>query len=103
MSASSSLGTNYAPWMGRLGAKVGGGAWCAKSNDIAQYLQIELGHVTKIRRLGIQGKEGVSRHPALEKAWVKSFTVAYSVDGFAWTSHQDASGPKVCSGYLRNV
>ena len=95
MSASTSLGTNYAPWMGRLGAKVGGGAWCAKDNNNAQYLQVDLGHVTKIRRLGIQGKEGISRHPMLDEAWVINFTLAHSVDGFSWTNHEDAGGPKV--------
>ena len=88
MSASSSLGTNYLPWMGRLGSKVGGGAWCAKNNDNAQYLQIDLGHVNQIHSLGIQGKEGVSRHPTVESAWVKSFTVSYSVDGMEWTNHE---------------
>ena len=103
MSASSSLGTNYAPWLGRLGSKVGGGAWCAKINDNAQYLQVDLGHLTKIHTLGIQGKEGVSRHPTLQVAWVKTFTVSHSVDGFAWTSHNGAEGPKVCSRFAFTV
>lgn len=97
MSASSSLGTNYAPWMGRLGGRVGGGAWCAKSNDNTQYLQVDLGYLAKIQGLAIQGKEGVSRHPTLEAAWVKSFTLSHSVDGFSWTSHNGTEGPKVCS------
>lgn len=96
VSASSSLGTNYLPWMGRLGAKVGGGAWCAKNNDNAQYLQIDLGHVNQIRSLGIQGKEGVSRHPTVESAWVKDFTVSYSVDGMEWTNHEQDGVSKVC-------
>lgn len=82
--------------MGRLGAKVGAGAWCAKSNDNAQYLQIDLGHVNQIRSLGIQGKEGVSRHPTVESAWVKNFTVSYSVDGLTWTDHEEDGVSKVC-------
>lgn len=96
MSASSSLGTNYAPWMGRLGAKVGGGAWCAKSNNNSQYLQIDLGHVNRVRSIGIQGKEGVSRHPTLESAWVKNFTVSHSIDGVRWTDHEEHGVSKVC-------
>lgn len=96
VSASSSLGTNYLPWMGRLGAKVGGGAWCTKNNDNAQYLQIDLGHVNQIRSFGIQGKEGVSRHPTVESAWVKDFTVSYSVDGMEWTDHEQDGVSKVC-------
>ena len=96
MTASSSLGTNYAPWMGRLGAKEGGGAWCAKSNDNAQYLQIDLGHVSEVRSLRIQGKEGVSRHPTLESAWVKNFTISHSVDGMTWTDHKEDGILKVC-------
>ena len=82
--------------MGRLGAKVGGGAWCAKNNDNAQYLQIDLGHVNQIQSLGIQGKEGVSRHPTVESAWVKSFTVSYSMDGMEWTDHEPDGVSKVC-------
>ena len=100
MSASSSLSTNYLPWMGRLGAKVGAGAWCAKSNDNAQYLQIDLGHVNQIRSLSIQGKEGVSRHPTVESAWVQNFTVSYSVDGFWWTEHEENGVVKVCFACL---
>ena len=96
MTASSSLGTNYAPWMGRLGAKEGAGAWCAKSNDNAQYLQIDLGHVSEVRSLRIQGKEGVSRHPTLESAWVKNFTISHSVDGMTWTDHKEDGILKVC-------
>lgn len=96
MTASSSLGTNYAPWMGRLGSREGGGAWCAKSNDNMQYLQIDLGHVSEVRSLQIQGKEGASRHPTLESAWVKNFTVSHSVDGITWTDHKDFGILKVC-------
>ena len=96
MSASSSLGTNYLPWIGRLGSKVRGGAWCAKNNDNTQYLQIDLGHVNQIHSLGIQGKEGVSRHPAMESAWVKSFTLSYGVDGMEWTDHKEDGVSKVC-------
>lgn len=81
--------------MGRLGSKVGGGAWCAKVNDHAQYFHIDLGYVNKIRRLGIQGKERITRHPTLGEAWVTNFTLAYSIDSFAWTNHNDAAGPKV--------
>ncbi|KAL9983324.1 hypothetical protein ACROYT_G005476 [Oculina patagonica] len=98
LSASSSLSTNYLPWMGRLGAKVGAGAWCSKNNDNAQYLQIDLGHVNQIRSLGIQGKEGVSRHPTVESAWVKNFTVSYSVDGWKWTDHEEDGVSKVFLG-----
>lgn len=84
--------------MGRLSAKEGGGAWCAKNNDNTQYLQIDLGHENQVHSLGIQGKEGVSRHPTVESAWVMSFTVSFSVDGMEWTDHkQDGHGvSKVC-------
>ena len=97
MTASSSLGTNYAPWMGRLGAMEGGGAWCAKNNDNMQHLQIDLGYVRKVRSLQIQGKEGISRHPTLESAWVKNFTLSHSVDGITWTNHKEDGSLKVCS------
>lgn len=96
MSASSSLGTNYLPWMGRMGSKVGGGAWCAKNNDNTQYMQIDLGHVNEIHSLGIHGKEGVSRHPTVESSWVKSFTLSHSVDGMDWTDHAQDGVLKVC-------
>ncbi|XP_022786019.1 uncharacterized protein LOC111326318 [Stylophora pistillata] len=98
MTASSSLGTNYAPWMGRLGAMEGGGAWCAKNNDNMQHLQIDLGYVRKVRSLQIQGKEGISRHPTLESAWVKNFTLSHSVDGITWTDHKEDGSLKVFPG-----
>ena len=89
--ASSVLSSNYAPWLGRLGASEGGGAWCAKDNNSAQFLKIDLGRMSKITHVEVQGKGQKSILPNLATAWVKTFALGYSTDDWLWTAHRDSN------------
>ena len=82
--ASSELSSNYKAWRGRLGANVGGGAWCSKQNNNAQFLQVDLGYMRKLTHVELQGKSGKSTLPYLDQAWVKEFSLSYSKDGYLW-------------------
>ena len=88
--ASSVLSSNYMPWFGRLGASKGGGAWCAKDNNSAQFLKIDMGRMRKITHVEVQGKGTKSILPNLAKAWVKTFTLGYSSDDWFWKAHKGA-------------
>lgn len=83
--ASSDAGAESEPWNGRL---KNGKAWCAGSNDIKQYLQVDLGRVQTVSRVATQGHP-VSQH------WVTRYKVAYSVDGIFWREALDESKSKV--------
>ena len=50
------------------------GAWVPKTQDIGQWIQVDLGKITKITRLATQGREDSSQ-------WVKSYCITYSVEG----------------------
>ena len=46
------------------------GGWAAKDNNLLQFLQIDLGNVTKVTRIATQG------HSA-NAWWVKTYTLDY--------------------------
>lgn len=77
ITASSSLNQFYGPERARLELRKSGryaGAWIPKYPDIGQWIQVDLGKVTKITRIAHQGRNEVSQY-------VKSFTLSYSIEG----------------------
>lgn len=83
ITASSEWNRNHGPSNGRLNFQAGRGrtgAWSAKTNDVNQWLQVDLGQ--KIRMTGIrtQGRSDFDQ-------WVTSFTVSYSNDGVNFTPY----------------
>lgn len=50
-------------------------AWSAGSNDGNQWLQVDFGRDVKISKFATQGRNDYGNQ------WVKSYTLAYSVDG----------------------
>ena len=50
------------------------GAWIPKSNDVGQWIQVDLGKITKITRIATQGRQDAAQ-------WVKSYSLTYSVEG----------------------
>ncbi|CAH3038827.1 unnamed protein product [Porites evermanni] len=77
ITASSSYNQYYGPERARLETVKSGsyfGAWIPKANDQGQWIQVDLGKITKITRIGIQGRQDASR-------WVKSYSLTYSVEG----------------------
>ena len=50
------------------------GAWTAQTDDLNQWLQVDLGSYTKVSRVATQGKNGFDQ-------WVTKYKIQYSDDG----------------------
>ena len=77
LTASSMYNHYYGPWNARLHARNYGsirGGWVAKYRNRNQWIQIDLGVVTRVKRIATQGRYDANQ-------WVKSYTVSYSSDG----------------------
>ena len=67
----------YGPWSARLQARNYGstrGGWIAKYRNAHQFLQIDLGISSRVKRIATQGRYDANQ-------WVKSYTVSYSNNG----------------------
>lgn len=58
------------------------GAWIPKSNDVGQWIQVDLGKITKITRIATQGRQDAAH-------WVKSYSLTYSVEGGPFLSYSN--------------
>ena len=77
ISATSSLNQYSGPERARLNTVKSGsfiGAWIPKIQDEGQWIQVDLGKITKITRIATQGRQDSSH-------WVKSYSITYSVEG----------------------
>ena len=78
ITASSQWGANHAAIQGRLhfqGTSTKAGSWSALTNDVNQWLQIDLGNLrTTVTRVATQGRNGYSQ-------WVTKYKLQYSEDG----------------------
>ena len=77
LTASSMYNHYYGPWSARLQARNHGsvrGGWIAKYRNSHQWLQIDLGIATRVKRIATQGRYDANQ-------WVKSYTVSYSNNG----------------------
>ncbi|XP_071496805.1 lactadherin-like [Diadema antillarum] len=75
MTASSVYSAAYPPSRGRLRLTPSGGfqdAWAARTNNVNQWLQIDLTNLYRITGLATQGRSG---------EWVRTYKVACSTDG----------------------
>ena len=77
----------YEPSKGRLNKPT---SYIAKTNDIGQWIQVDLGKVAKVTRIGTQGRYYVGQ-------WVTKFIVSYSIDGgyFQFQMHKSYNFPRV--------
>ena len=86
ISASSQWDGNHAAIQGRLHFKKAGvkqGAWSARTNDVNQWLQIDLGNMhTKVSRVGSQGRDGSNQ-------WVTKYKLQYGTDGVSFQYYKD--------------
>ena len=84
--ASSQWDMNHAAIQGRLHFKLSGvkrGAWSARSNDVNQWLQIDLGNMyTKVTRVASQGRDGFNQ-------WVTKYKLQYNNDGVNFQYYKD--------------
>ena len=102
LSASTSANSNHIPQFGRLNkipASGKAGAWCAKSSDGNQWLQISFGRQTTVTKVATQGRYDSNQ-------WVTSYSLSHSVDGAHWVLYRLSNGHiKVwlaCSGISEN-
>ena len=86
ITASTEFNSAHGATNGRLNFKAGGGktgAWSARTNDVHQWLQVDLGAKTEVTGIQIQGRQDADQ-------WVTSFTISYSSDGTTYTSYQNS-------------
>ena len=63
-------------------------SWCASSNDMNQYLQIDFGKVLTITGIAVQG------NPTAD-SWVKDFYFDYGMDLNSLVTYQEYGANKV--------
>lgn len=74
ITASSMWDANHYPGRARLGiTRVGSlvGSWSAKTNDVKQWIQIDLSRITRVTYVAIQGREDLDQ-------WVTSYSLQYA-------------------------
>ena len=86
ISASSQLDSSHAVFQGRLHFKATAGkagSWSARSNDVNQWFQIDLGsRQTKVTRVATQGRNDSAQ-------WVTKYKLQYSSDGVNFQYYRD--------------
>ena len=93
MSASTIYNANHAARLGRLNlvARSGkAGAWCVKTRNSNQWLQIDLGHPTSVTKVATQGRQDASQ-------WVTSYSLSYSLTSSYWVQYTVRGKKKVMS------
>ncbi|KAL9978605.1 hypothetical protein ACROYT_G016141 [Oculina patagonica] len=94
MTASTINDNNHAAKLGRLNlvaASGNAGAWCAKKNDVNQWLQIDLGTPTTVTKVATQGRQEASQ-------WVTSYWLSYSLTGSFWVKYTVRGKKKIFRG-----
>ena len=89
ITASTNYNAAHGASNGRLNFKAGGGktgAWSALTNNVHQWLQVDLRAKTEVTGIKIQGRQDFNQ-------WVKTFTISYSNDGATFQPYQNG---KVC-------
>ncbi|XP_068757226.1 contactin-associated protein like 5-3-like isoform X2 [Montipora capricornis] len=104
VTASSSYHDRYNPARGRLHLKaslpdpLGGGAWVAKSNNMNQWFQIDVGIETvTVKMVATQGRDGVNQ-------WVKMYKLqySYSADGGSFQNYSK-NGQTISQEFVANA
>ena len=83
MTASSIASYNHATDRARLNFKAASGkvgAWCAKVNNVSQWLQIDIGTLTTVTKVATQGRQDNS-------SWISSYSLSYSLAGAFWVQY----------------
>ena len=96
ISASSHWDNNHAARQGRLHFKEQGGkagSWSSRTNDLNQWLQVDIGSYTTVTGIATQGRNSI-RYPQ----WVTKFKLQYSVDGVIFQFYKEPgnNSAKVC-------
>ncbi|KAM7437848.1 hypothetical protein ABFA07_012557 [Porites harrisoni] len=91
MTASSSYRMSEQPHYGRLNETRQNGAWCPKSRNNSEYLQVDMGTVYYVCAVETQGR-------AADYEWVTAYILRFSLDGIIWNSYYENNVEKVFSG-----
>lgn len=97
MTASSQWNRYHAPWLGRLKRPKRGryaGAWCAKTNNRQQWLQVDFRGAKKIVAVATQGRHDYNQ-------WVTLYYLSFSVDGIYFAIYVKNGKTKVSKTILR--
>ena len=84
ISASSEWDSNHAAIQGRLYYKPNSGrtgAWSARTNDVNQWLQIDLEAHSRVTRVASQGRYNVNQ-------WVTKYKLQYGEDGHTFNYYR---------------
>ena len=76
MKASSMWDARHGPWRARLNLlnRGGTGAWSSRYKNVFQWLQVNLGQVSKVVAVATQGRYDANQ-------WVKKYEISYSLHG----------------------
>ena len=88
MTATSYFDSRYYPYYGRLNENRGEGAWCTKTTDRTDYLQVDMGAVYSVCAVATQGYRQ-------NYVWTTSYKVHLSKDGVTWNSYKENNIEKV--------
>ena len=83
MTASTVHSSAHAAHLGRLNqvARSGKvGAWCAKTSNNKEWLQIDLGNPTTVTKVATQGRQDHNQ-------WPTSYSISYSLTGSYWVQY----------------
>ena len=73
------------------------GAWSAKTNDLNQWLQVDLGRDVKITKFVTQGRQD-------SEQWVKSYTLSFSTEKeLVFQSYQENGQDKVTNSRFTRI
>ena len=92
ITASSQWDSNHAASQGRLQFTVTGskqGAWCSRSNDVNQWLQVYVGGQHNVTGVATQGRNG-----GLFDQWVTKYQLQYSNDGVNFQYYREQGETK---------
>ncbi|XP_020631519.1 coagulation factor V-like [Orbicella faveolata] len=96
MSASSFYNRYYGPWSARLQARNHGatrGGWLARVNNNHQFLQIDLGAKSVVKRISTQGRYDANQ-------WVTSYTLSYSQNGVRFYPYRENRRTRVSEEHI---
>lgn len=97
LSASSFYNAKHAVKLGRLNLVPPSGyagAWCVKTTDAHQWIQIDLGRPTTVTKVATQGRQDCCDQ------WVTSYAVSYSLVSPYWVYHMSRGNKKVNLGEI---
>jgi len=83
LTASSEYSANHAASQGVLNYQKNSGSWSARTNDLNQWLQVDLGKTMKVARVATQG-----RYSGYDQ-WVTKYKLQYSDDGVSFQYYKE--------------